>query len=201
MSEEKGYLKFLINEPIYLVKEPEESSTAEVAAPSTEPTKEKVETPPIGKSGPEVAEPASSVAEPKAEKTATEKSPEVAATVVPTNKLLVIYQFEASEPLPVHFKKLMLKIIEAVGIDVMQGVYVNQSFKELPSALTDFENILIFSTSTDLALEGFQRTAQYEIQQFGKTRVLVSDELQLLDQQIPLKRKLWGVLQEMFPKD
>ncbi|MEQ8714983.1 MAG: hypothetical protein RIC80_18330 [Cyclobacteriaceae bacterium] len=200
MREEKGYLKFLINEPIYLVKEAVDSSTAEVATPSEQATEQKVELPTMNKPDGEVAEPAASALEPKVQEIAIQTSSEEKEKTAPTKKLLVIYQFEESEPLPVHLKKLMLKIIEAVGIDVMKGVYVNQSFKEIPSSLTDFENILIFSPSTDLPLDGYKMKALYETQQFGKTRVLVSDELQQLDQQVPLKRKLWGVLQEMFPK-
>lgn len=201
MSEEKGYLKFLINEPIYLVKEPVDSSTVEVVAPSEETVEEKVETQTADQSKQEVTDPVDLVAEPEVEKKQEAPGPEEKVIVIPTKKLLVIYQFEEAEALPVHLKKLMLKIIGAVGIDVMQGVYVNRSFKEIPSALADFENILIFSSSTDLKLEGYKMTAQYETQQFGNTRALVSDELHLLDQQVPLKRKLWGVLQEMFPKD
>ncbi len=200
MSEEKGYLKFLINEPIYLVKEVDSSTTA-VTTRSEQAIEQKIEPPTLVKSDREVAEPAASAVEPEVQEIATETSSEETEMAAPTKKLLVIYQFEASEPLPVHLKKLMLKIIEAVGIDVMQGVYVNQSFKEIPSSLTDFENVLIFSSSTELGLEGYKMTALYEAQQFGKTRVLVSDELQQLDQQVPLKRKLWGVLQQMFPKD
>jgi hypothetical protein len=149
----------------------------------------------------EVAEPTSTVAEPEAPQIKKEPVAKVVEVVVPSKKLLVIYKFEESEPLPVPLKKLMLKIIGAVGIDVMQGVYVNHCFKELPSTLTDFENILVFSSAADLNLEGYQQTAQYEAQIFGSTRVLVSDELPLLDQQVPLKRKLWGVLQQMFPKN
>ncbi len=200
MSEEKGYLKFLINEPIYLVKEAVDSSTAEVATPSEQAVEQKVELPTINKPDGEVAEPAANGVEPEVQEIATQTSSKETEKAAPTKRLLVIYQFEASESLPVHLKKLMLKIIEAVGIDVMKGVYVNQSFKEIPSSLTDFENILIFSSSTDLPLDGFKMKVLYEPQQFGKTRVLVSDELQQLDQQVPLKRKLWGVLQEMFPK-
>ncbi len=201
MSEEKSYLKFLINEPIYLVKEAVDSSTTPMATPGEQAIEQKVEPPTIVKSDREVAEPATSAVDPEVQKIATQTSSKETEMAAPTKKLLVIYQFEASEPLPVHLKKLMLKIIEAVGIDVMKGVYVNQSFKEIPSSLTDFENVLIFSSSTDLPLEGYKMKALYEPQQFGKTRILVSDELQQLDQQVPLKRKLWRVLQQMFPKD
>lgn len=198
MNEEKGYLKFLINEPIYLVEEPLDQSAAIMDAPNVERAAEKSETPNANQ---EVAEPIAIVAQPKVEKKQEAPVLEEKVVLTPTKKLLVIYQFEESEPLPIHLKKLMLKIIGAVGIDVMQGVYVNQSFKEIPSTLDDFENILIFSSSTDLKLEGYRMAVQYETQQFGNTRVLVSDELYLLDQQVSLKRKLWGVLQEMFPKD
>lgn len=197
MSEGNGYLKFLINEPIYLVKEAESQTPDGINEEET--VDRKVEKS-ISTKVPEASsETSSNVAEHQPESNQPKVTPEVLAPKVPTKKLLVIYQFEESEALPVHLKKLMLKIIEAVGIDVMQGVYVNQNFKAIPEELTDFENILIFSSTAELPLEGYQMMAPYETQVFGNTRVLVSDELPQLDQQVPLKRKLWGVLQEMFP--
>lgn len=200
MSEEKGYLKFLINEPIYLVKEPVDSSTVEVVAPSEETVEEKVETQTADQSKQEVADPVDLVAEPEIDKKQEAPVPEEKVVVIPTKKLLVIYQFEEAEALPVHLKKLMLKIIGAVGIDVMQGVYVNPAFKELPSQLSDFENILVFGTQQNLTFKGYQDSHRYAIQEFAHTRVLVSDELSLVSQQIPLKKQLWTALQKMFPK-
>jgi hypothetical protein len=196
MGENNGYLKFLINEPIYLVKESGNKSVVE--------KKEVIENKPKNQSDPKEAtatsESSSSVAEPQPQQDKAVVQPKMSVIPVPTKKLLVIYQFEASETLPIHLKKLMLKIIEAVGIDVMQGVYVNLNFKEIPALLTDFENVLIFSSSAELPFDGFQKNTPYETQIFGNTRVLVSDTLLLLDEQIPLKRKLWGILQKMFPK-
>lgn len=190
-------MKFLINEPIYLVKEKAIETASEDAPEPEKEVSPKTEIQSAPKPSPEVAEPTSVTEPPTKEEPAV--VPQAPAPSVPSNKLLVIYRFEESEALPVHLKKLMLKIIEAVGIDVMQGVYVNHNFKAMPEALTDFENILIFSASADLSIEGYQMKTQYVTQVFGNTRVLVSDELPILDQQVPLKRKLWGVLQEMFP--
>ena len=199
MDSEKAYLKFLINEPIYLVKDSPEDSSASVST-------EKADPPAFAQPAADIKKPTTEPEQPVLVPSGVEEANPAMATktgasppVVPTKKLLVIYHYVDSEPLPKSLKILMLKIIEAVGIDVMKGVYVNHQFKEIPAHLTEFENILIFSTAVSLPLDGFNATAKYEIQISGQTRLLISDPLPMLENQIALKKKLWGALKQMFP--
>ncbi|MEM8894288.1 MAG: hypothetical protein AAGC88_06905 [Bacteroidota bacterium] len=180
MEENNTYLKYLINDQIYVVEEPK-----------NEVEKEKEEA--------LLEEPVQMVEEPKTGETEAISTPEIAVPIVPSKKLLVVFDYPDSEPLPVHLKKLMLKIIEAVGIDVMSGVYINASFKSLPDQLLDFENILVFGQGIELPLDDYENGKVYGMQNSGSTRILVADTLRELDQQIPLKKQLWAELQKMFP--
>ncbi|GEM_PF-5150972 len=184
MEENQGYLKYLINEQIYVVKEPELVVADDTETSLAESRIEKV-----------VKD------EPILEAIKPETSQEKEVLTEPTQKLLVVYKYPESEPLPTNLKKLMLKIIEAVGIDVMTGVYVNSSFKPLPDQLLDFENILVFGKDITLKLEDSPQSQPYRMETVSLTRILTADALIDLDQQIPLKRQLWAELQRMFPKN
>ena len=180
--EDKAYLKYLINDQIYVVNEPPirvaESQNTTVTKEESRESADKLESSELQ----------------------LEKSPHnKPIPKTPTRKLLVIFEYQDSEALAVNLKKLMLKIVEAVGIDVMTGVYVNSSFKSIPEDLHDFENILVFGSQISIELGSEIRQDLYQIDSIESTRILKSDGLTDLDQQVPLKRQLWGALQEMFP--
>ena len=194
MSEDRSYLKYLINEQIYLIQEEyvtanmdgvkEATGDYDAASESTKTNVARINQPKKATTADEVITTPINNNQPK-----------------PTHRLLVVYDHEGSEALPVPLKKLMLKIVAAVGIDVMTGVYVNVCFRPVPDQLIDFENILVFGNNIELDLSGYHMDNKYVLQEINHVRVLVADQLALLETEIPLKRQLWAELQRMFPKD
>lgn len=176
MEENNAYLKFLITEDIYPV---DEAPADEVVKTSVSARQQEVET--------EITE-TKRVEEPAEEK----------YFAAPTKKLLVLYDYPPSPKLNETLRNLMLKIIEAVKIDIREAVYVNASHQPQPENLMDFQNIICFGQGLTINLPEIDLSGKYQIQQYQQTRVLVSASLQELDANVEEKKQLWASLQKMF---
>ncbi|WP_420579752.1 hypothetical protein [Reichenbachiella sp.] len=171
MSESAEYLKFLINEDIYLIDN--------LPAPQEEVKEVVKETPPKH-------EPVSTVvAEPRVSLASTQK---------PDNEILVIFDNPTAKNLPAGELEYLAKILGAIGKSVEKVDFQNVA-ATTPKPV-GYRYVITFTPNHQLPVAA--STQQYVSTKLGDAQLIVADALNNISTSTDLRKKLWGVLQQVF---
>ncbi|WP_422362253.1 hypothetical protein [Reichenbachiella sp.] len=170
MSESNEFLKFLINEDIYLIDNLPE---AEV---TIEPEKETVAN----------SEPSPTiVSEPKVTLSSPQK---------PTNEILVIFDNPTAKGLPTGDLEYLGKILGAIGQSTEKVDF--QNVAATTPKPTGYDYVIAFTPNHQLPVAA--STQQYVSTKLGDGRLIVADALNNISASTDLRKKLWNVLQQVF---
>lgn len=175
MSESKDFLKFLINEDIYLIDNLPEAEV-EVKEATEAPVKE---TTPASEPSP------ARVSEPKITLSTPQK---------PTNEILVIFDNPTAKNLPAGDLAYLGKIMGAIGKSVEKVDFQNVA-ATTPKAV-GYDYVIAFTPNHQLPVPA--STQQYVSTKLGDGQLIVADALNNIAASTDLRKKLWGVLQQVF---
>ncbi len=182
--ENKAFLKFFINEDLYLLKDEHRPGAQSVAAEdkderAAQPAQKAVEaSQPVPKDLP-AAEKAE-VPKPPAFKGGNKKG------------VLILVEDTEAEFLNENDFNYLSKIIGAVGLSIDDVALVNAVHVKAIDGLS-YSSALVFTPN-----HSFSVSAKYTIQQEGKSSILLADPLAQIAQSVDLRKQLWGQLQAMF---
>ncbi len=199
---DKAFLKHLITEDIYVLDVDKSSDEnivettaaeqkAEVSQKEDEASPPKATTPQLtevqNNSNPE---PVSHINEEKKEEDIKEEK--VLAPVY--KQILIIVADTTNQKLNLTDKKYIAKILQAVKVDLHSISLIN-ILNEKVENLEGVEKILAFTPNHQLDIS----LAPYQLSDYQNTKMIVSEALATVAQSVELRKKLWGVLQVMFP--
>lgn len=173
MGNSNEFLKFLINEDIYLIDQKEESSAVveEVSVVEDSATVEEV--------APAV------VSEPEEKLVVIEK---------PKNQILVIFDNPTAKELPAGDLDYLGKILGAIGQSTDKVDFQNVA-ATTPKAV-GYDYVIAFTPNHQLPVAA--STQQYVSTKLGDGQLIVADALNNISASTDLRKKLWGVLQQVF---
>lgn len=182
---DKAFLKYLINEELYLIEE-EKEEQVQPQVPS-ESEIEKVEKPKIETPVEKLTDPLetdqSAVAEPAEELIKRKHSGKA---------VLIIFDNTISDSMNPEEKAYLQKILSAVklNIDDSDLVHVSNIGEYM---LEGYQKVLSFSQKFNPA-----NFDLYVINKLENAQSLIADDLTTISQSVELRKKLWGSLQKMF---
>lgn len=172
MNEPADFLKFLINEDIYVIDEKKEIISTGTTG------KEHVE-------NTEVIHETSLVQEP-------------VETLAPPNKqvheILILFDNPSADDLPTADMEYLGKILGAIGQSNEKVDFLNLANETVSSE--GYKHIIAFTPNHQLPIDG--STQQYVAVKFGESKLIIADALNNISASTDLRKKLWGVLQEVF---
>lgn len=171
MSDSKDFLPFLINEDIYLI-----DTEAEVQQAPTEERQQPAA---------EVDAAPAVVAEPKVEL----KTP-----ALPQNEILVIFDNPIAKDLPKGDLEYLGKILGAIGKSTEKVDFQNVA-ATTPKAI-GYSHVIAFTPNHQLSVPA--STMQYVPVPLGDGQLIIADALNNIAASTDLRKKLWGVLQQVF---
>lgn len=170
MSESKEFLKFLINEDIYVIDQKEVSVQKE---PVEENALEEEQSVTV-----EVKEPEEKMVLP----------------VKPKNEILVIFDNPTAKNLPKEDLEYLGKILGAIGKSTEKVDFQNVAATTPKAVGYDF--VIAFTPNHQLPVAA--STQQYVSTKLGDGQLIVADALNNISASTDLRKKLWGVLQQVF---
>ena len=171
MSESNEFLKFLINEDIYLIDNLPEAP------------KEVKE--PVVDSAPKPESEKSIVSEPKVALSPPQK---------PVNEVLVIFDNPTAKHLPAGELEYLGKILGAIGRSVEKVDFQNVA-ATTPKPV-GYRYVITFTPNHQLPVPA--STQQYVAAKLGDGQLIVADALNNISASTDLRKKLWSVLQQVF---
>lgn len=169
MSESNEFLKFLINEDVYLI------DNLPVAQEEERPK----EIPQTEASAPTIA------SEPKVILSTPQR---------PTNEILIIFDNPTAKSLPAGDLEYLGKIMGAIGKSVEKVDFQNVA-ATTPKAV-GYGYVIAFTPNHQLPVPA--STQQYVSTKLGDGQLIVADALNNIAASTELRKKLWGVLQQVF---
>jgi len=171
MSESNDFLKFLINEDIYVIDTKLESELETIRA--------------VKESEDSVTSKISKVEEPIEKLVVSEKQ---------KNEVLVIFDNPTSADLPAEDKDYLGKILGAIGKSNEKADFHNVA-QATPNA-DGYAFVIAFTPNHQLPVSA--STQQYVAVKLGNGQLIVADALNNISTSTDLRKKLWGVLQQVF---
>ena len=160
MQDEMAYLKYLIDEEIYIIDENRSSSDTD---------------------------------------TGLQENPELQSLPAYKNKVILLLDYENREAIPENHEKFLVKILQSVRIDPKSTDWIfSQQLQTLSPQ--SFENcrLLAFTMEIPGNLLPIMGAEKYVMASHGGNKILLSDPIGKLYENISLKRKLWDQLKTMF---
>lgn len=171
MSDTKDFLPFLINEDIYVIDTQSDQQKATIEE-KQEPVVEVQAAPAV-------------VAEPKVELSAPER---------PTNEILVVFDNPMAKDLPNDDLEYLGKILGAIGQSTDKVDFQNVAATTPKTA--GYLYVIAFTPNHQLSVPA--STQQYVPVKLGDGQLIVADALNNIAASTDLRKKLWGVLQQVF---
>ncbi|MEP2025861.1 MAG: hypothetical protein ABJH98_10990 [Reichenbachiella sp.] len=171
MNESNEFLKYLINEDIYAIDEKSEVITQPDAVAETSDGAQKEEV--------------TSVQEPVV---ALEKPAK------PTNEILIIFDNPTAVNLPAADLDYLGKILGAIGKSIDKVDFQNVAATTPKTA--GYVHVIAFTPNHQLPIPS--STQQYVSTKLGEGHLIIADALNNISASTDLRKKLWGVLQQVF---
>ena len=172
MSENNEFLPFLINEDIYIIDTIAEESISEVASNSE----------------------GNMVATVNNEEDEQIKLSEPVQEYQPLHDILIIFDNPNSKSLPEDEREYLGKILGAIGKSVDKVDFQNVA-ATTPNG-SGYKQIISFTPNHQLPVAA--STQMYISTKLGEGILIVADSLKNISTSTELRKKLWGVLQEVF---
>ncbi|SMD37998.1 hypothetical protein SAMN04488029_3581 [Reichenbachiella faecimaris] len=171
MNESNDFLKFLINEDIFLIDEKsvKNSQVDAVVDHEDTPQKEKVST---------VQEP----------------SVELESPAKPTHETLILFDNPTAVNLPTSDLEYLGKILGAIGSSIEKVDF--QNVAATTPKTVGYSYVIAFTPNHQLPVP--VSTQQYVSTKLGDGQLIVADALNNISASPDLRKKLWGVLQQVF---
>lgn len=173
MNDSNDFLKFLINEDVYIIDQKSEEKVTEVLS-ENKPEKTKENEP-------------SSVAEPVEELEAPE---------MPKNEILVIFDNPSAVELPAADFEYLGKILVAIGKSTDKVDFLNVA--QNVTNVNGYAQVIAFTPNHKLPVP--VSIQQYVAVKLEGAQLIVADALNNISASTDLRKKLWGVLQQVFAK-
>ncbi|UXX79312.1 hypothetical protein N7E81_18325 [Reichenbachiella carrageenanivorans] len=172
MSESNDFLKFLINEDIYVIDGQNEE-------------------PPVveAKEAPVVVEAEKAIEAPVAAKIIIPAKP-----TKPKHEVIILFDNPIAETLPAVDMAYLEKILGAIGLSTEKVDFLNVA-KHAPS-VSGYAYVIAFTPNHQLPVS--VSTQQYVSVKLGDAQLIVADALNNISVSKDLRLKLWGVLQQVF---
>jgi DNA polymerase III psi subunit len=194
IDEEKlNYIHLLLDEPIYVVKEPAETALAVEAVKEPEPLKTPVSQAPIT---------AQAVTPPKPQP--APPAPEEKPDPLHKTKVMILFFNDRSANLRRNEEALLQKILASVQLKMEEVDLLNlhnirrMDYMQFMQEKT-LNKLISFGISlTELNLQ--IHLLKYQIEKIEGIDMLLADSLNFLEHDLDAKKQLWKCLREMFGK-
>ncbi|MEO9967855.1 MAG: hypothetical protein ABJF11_18835 [Reichenbachiella sp.] len=170
MTDSNDFLKFLINENIYLIDEKGEAEAQAVDPKDT-----------------------TSYSDDSQEAQANEPEP-VLEKPIPSNDILIIFDNPSEPELAVGDKEYLDKILGAIGKSIAIVDFLNVAVTN--PEINGYKQVIAFTPNHKLPIA--VSTMQYAATTMDGIEIIVADSLINISGSTDLRKKLWGVLQQVF---